>query len=68
MTVNNLLFDDYIIPEETLICIEDLAGDCKYCGPRCDYEPERNYKIKNIFPEAYGKYYGSHGITILVYC
>ena len=59
--------NDYIIPEETLICIEDLSGDCKYCGPRCDYEPERDYKIKNMYPEAYGKYYDSHGITILVY-
>ena len=65
MTVKDML-DEVIIPECTLICIEDTSGTCYYCGPRCDYKPDRDYKIYNIFPEAYGKYNGQHGITILI--
>ena len=65
MTVNEMI-DECIIPECTLICIENISGECKYCGPRCDYTPERDYRIYNIYPEAYGKYYGQHGITILI--
>lgn len=65
MTVNELI-DSYVIPECTLICIESCSGECIYCGPRCDYSPKRDYRIHNIFPEAYGKYYHRHGITILI--
>lgn len=65
MTVNELI-DSCIIPEDTLICVEDVSGECFYCGPRCDYKHERDYKVRNIFPESYGKYHHRHGITILI--
>ena len=66
MTVNDILFEYLLIPELTLICIETTSGNVIYCGERCEYKPEQNYKIRAIFPESYGKYYGRHGITILV--
>ncbi len=65
MTIRDLL-DEAIIPECTLICIEDTSGDCKFCGPRCDYKPKQDYIVRAIYPEAYGKFYGQHGLTILV--
>ena len=67
MSVNEIINEYNIIPELVLICVETTSGDCIYCGPRCDYKPKRNYKIAAIYPEAYGKYYGQHGITIQVF-
>ena len=66
MTVNELINDYNLIPELTLICVESLSGECFFCGQRGEYKPERDYKIRALIPESYGKYYGSYGITILV--
>jgi len=66
MTVNDIIFEYNIIPELVLICIETTSGKVIYCGERCEYKPERNYKIRALYPEGYGKYCGRHGITILV--
>ena len=65
MTLKEILESD-IIPELTLICLEDSSGNCLYCGQRNGYTPERDYKIQYMITEAYGKFCGMHGITFVV--
>lgn len=61
-----------VINPDSLVCIEDYKTDkCIFCCPlgditMGDIKPYRNYTVMSVYPEAYGKYYGFHGITIRV--
>ena len=70
MSLINLL---RVIGDNTLVWISEDPESCEgiYCG--CVGEitmgllhKHSDYKVKCIYPEAYGAYYGRHGISIII--
>lgn len=68
MTLNSIT---RILDPGNLICIEDEDENVYFC---CEFgeltigdlKPIKDRTIKVIYPEAYGKYYLRHGITIVL--
>lgn len=68
MTLNEMTT---VLDANHLVSIEEESGEVHFCcnfGDLTigDLKPIRDRTVKTIYPEAYGKYYGWHGITIVL--